>query len=133
MKEPTEKHRRIIDSLADDVAPTSDVAPPRSYSKEYVHDPNRRESAVYFVAVRGFIKIGWTENWVSRISTLQTANPEPLEILLILGRPMIFEKTMHRKFAAHKAVGEWFHDCPEIREYIENRQEECWYLAGRRK
>ncbi len=102
-RELTEEHRRIVDSLV------GDIAPPQAYSRQYIHDPNRRESAVYFVAVRGFIKIGWTENWVSRISSLQTANPEPLEILLILGRPMIFEKTMHRKFEAFRAQGEWFH------------------------
>lgn len=91
------------------------------------------ESAIYFVAVRGFIKIGWTTNWKSRISSLQVANPEPIEVLLIIGRPQIFEQTMHKQFAAHRAHGEWFRDHDDIRGYIEARKAECWFLAGRRK
>lgn len=93
----------------------------------------RIESAVYFVAVRGYIKIGWTTDWRGRISNLQVSNPEPIEVLLILGRPQVFERTMHRKFAEHRATGEWFKDHPDIRAYIEDRQDECWYRAGRYK
>lgn len=115
----------IIESLFDPAG--KEPAPPP--------DPvfNRIESAVYFVAVRGFIKIGWTTDWKSRVSSLQVANPEPIEILLVIGRPQIFEKTMHREFAEHRAHGEWFKDHEDIRAYIEDRKEECWYRAGRRK
>ena len=93
----------------------------------------RIESAVYFVAVRGYIKIGWTTDWRGRLSNLRVSNPEPIEVLLILGRPQIFEKTMHRQFAEHRAHGEWFRDHPDIRAYIDERKDECWYRAGRRK
>jgi len=94
---------------------------------------NRQESAVYFIAVREFIKIGWTKNWRKRISQMQTANPDRIEILLVVGRPVVYEKTMHQKFAEHRTRGEWFTDCPAIRDHIATIKSECWYQAGRIK
>jgi hypothetical protein len=91
----------------------------------------RKESVVYFVSVRGFIKIGWTTNWRRRFTELQIANPEPIEVLLIVGRPPVYEKTMHAKFAGFRAAGEWFRDVPDIRQHIEGLVGECWYRAGR--
>lgn len=115
---------RIINQLfsSDD----DDLLPPAA-------SPTTREpeTFVYFVASRGFIKIGLTTNWKSRLSSLQVANPDPLEVLLILGRPSIFEKTMHREFAKHHAKGEWFKDHQDIRDYIESRKDECWFRASR--
>lgn len=80
---------------------------------------------VYFIRSREFIKIGWSQNWERRLAGIQTHNPEQLEPLLVLSRPKIFEKTMHRQFAAHRHSREWFKDCPEIREYIAERESEC--------
>jgi hypothetical protein len=82
-------------------------------------------SSVYFIAVRGFIKIGWSRNWRVRIDSIQVSNPEPIEILLILERPKTFEWEFHKKFAAHRGLGEWFKDHPEIRAYIEEHKGEC--------
>jgi hypothetical protein len=93
----------------------------------------KREPAIYFVANQGFIKIGWTVNWPSRISNLQVSSPTPIEVLLILGRPKVYERTMHHQFKKYRVRGEWFQDSPEIREFIESRRHECWYRAGRRK
>lgn len=126
MIEITEEHRRIIDLL---------LEPPPELQKyhEVLVDPNRKECAVYFFAVRGFIKIGWSENWRGRLSGIQSSNPEKIEVLLILGRPKIYEKTMHKKFSAHRSSGEWFKDHPDIRDFIEDRKSECWYRAGKRK
>lgn len=91
------------------------------------------ESVVYFIGVRGFIKIGWTADWRRRFANLQLANPEPLDILLIIGRPKVYEKTMHEAFAEHRASGEWFRDCQPIREHITRHIGECWYRSGRFK
>lgn len=95
--------------------------------------PPRKESFVYFVAVRGYIKIGWSQSWRGRIANMQTSNPEPIEVLLVLGRPKLFEKTMHQKFDVHRTSGEWFRDHPDIRAYIEGREGECWYRWGQRR
>ncbi len=72
----------------------------------------KRESVVYFFATCGYIKIGWTSNWRRRLIYLQVGSPEPLQILLIIGRPKIYEKTMHAKFSQHWAHGEWFRAHP---------------------
>jgi hypothetical protein len=92
---------------------------------------DKKESVVYFVAVRGFIKIGWTTNWRRRFTELQISNPEPIDILLIIGRPKVYEKTMHAKFAEFRANGEWFKDGFPIRSHIATLVDECWYRAGR--
>lgn len=115
-----------LDGLATDATKPVFVEPKEDWRP-------RLEPAVYFIEVRGFIKIGWSVKWRSRISNIQTSNPEPIKVLLVLGRPQIFERTMHRKFAEHRASGEWFRDHPDIRAYIQSREDECWYRAGRFK
>lgn len=82
------------------------------------------QSIVYFIAVRGFIKIGWTREWSNRLSNLQCANPEPIEVLALLARPPVYERTMHEQFAAFRARGEWFRDCKEIRDHLAGLKDE---------
>lgn len=94
---------------------------------------NRPEPAIYFVKCGDFIKIGWSASWYARIRRLKVDNPYPIETLLVIGRPEIFEKTMHAEFASLRHRGEWFKDDPRIRAYIEERKGECWHRAGRRK
>lgn len=96
------------------------------------HPRHRAEPAVYFIKCGEYIKIGWSVNWHSRIKNMEVGNPYPIEVLLVLGRPQIFEKTMHAKFHSLRHRGEWFKDDPRIRAYIEERKEECWYRAGRK-
>jgi hypothetical protein len=96
-------------------------------------EASRPEPAVYFVKCGEFIKIGWSESWYSRIQRMKVDNPDHIEVLLVIGRPKIFEKTMHRKFAELRHRGEWFRDHLDIREYVEERKHECWHRAGRRK
>jgi hypothetical protein len=88
-------------------------------------------SFVYFVACREFIKIGWSENWQSRLANMQTSNPDPIKVLLVLAQPKSLESDLHKQFAAHSHRGEWFRDHPEIRAFIKARKDEC--RAGRRK
>lgn len=82
------------------------------------------ETVIYFIESRGFIKIGWTQNWRNRISNLQSASPEPITVLALLARPQIYERTMHKKFAAFRVRGEWFVDCKEIREHLAGLSDE---------
>lgn len=108
---------------------TADIARIRACIGNEV--PVKKESVVYFVGARGFIKIGWTTNWPRRLADLQISNPEILQILLIIGRPKSYEKTMHRLFSEHRASGEWFKDCQSIRDHIEAHKHECWARARR--
>lgn len=96
-------------------------------------EDNRPEPAIYFVRCGDFIKIGWSASWYKRIQNLKVGNPYPVETLLVIGRPEIFEKTMHAEFASLHHRGEWFRDDPRIRDYIEERKHECWHRAGRKK
>jgi hypothetical protein len=92
-----------------------------------------RSSFVYFIASRDFIKIGWSENWRSRLANMQTSNPDPIKVLLVLARPKAFESEMHSLFSAHAHRGEWFNDHAEIRSFIKSNISECHYRAGRFK
>lgn len=92
-----------------------------------------RPSFVYFVAARDFIKIGWSENWRSRLANMQTSNPDPIKVLLVLARPKAFEAELHEQFAPHAHRGEWFRDHAEIRAYIKELLGECCYRAGKRR
>lgn len=87
-------------------------------------------SFVYFVASREFIKIGWSENWRTRLATMQTSNPDPLKVLLVLARPKSFEGELHQRFAPHMHRGEWFRDHPEIRAFIKDHKYECANRRG---
>jgi hypothetical protein len=109
----------------------SDIARIKAYLAAGFEE--RTESVIYFLAVRGFIKIGWTSDWRRRFANLQCANPEPLQVLLIIGRPQVYEKTMHTTFAAHRTSGEWFSDHTDIRSHIAKHESECWFRAGRYK
>jgi hypothetical protein len=89
--------------------------------------PTFKPSYVYFIRVRGFIKIGWTHNWKSRLINLQSSNPEPIGVLLILREGEAFEKELHNLFAKHRKSGEWFRDHPDIRDFIGAREWQCAY------
>lgn len=90
-------------------------------------------SFIYFVQSREFIKIGWSENWRRRLANMQTSNPDPIKVLLVLTRPKSWEADLHKQFAAHAHRGEWFKDHPDIRTFIKERKEECRYRPGKRK
>ena len=91
-----------------------------------------RPSFIYFVCSGEFVKIGWSENWRARLANMQTSNPEPIKVLLILARPKSFETEMHERFAEHAHRGEWFRDHPDIRNFIKGCKEDCQYRAGKR-
>ena len=73
---------------------------------------------VYFIRQGEFIKIGFTESPLNRLSQLQTANPNNLEVLLIIDGGRELEVKYHELFKEHIYRGEWFFDCPEIQKPI---------------
>jgi hypothetical protein len=79
---------------------------------------NERVGRVYFIRRRELIKIGWSSNPKQRLSDLDGD-----ALLFHVTGTMKDEAALHRKFAAHQAPeaglgSEWFHDGPEIRDYI---------------
>lgn len=82
---------------------------------------SKPEGRVYFVIAKQSkrIKIGYTcYKPEARLSTLQTGSAEPLELLgVLVGGPEL-ERELHRKHKGMSCGGEWFTDCPEIRQEI---------------
>lgn len=83
-------------------------------------DPARQHrTVVYFIRFSDRIKIGTTSNMDRRLGELPID-----EILGIFPGDRRTEQTLHRRFAAHrlKITGlgqtEWFHDHPDIRDFI---------------
>lgn len=75
---------------------------------------------VYFIQAGddGPIKIGYTENLPARIKQLQTGQPQRMRVLRSMSGDRALETFLHRKFAAHRMAGEWFHPHRDILRYI---------------
>lgn len=56
---------------------------------------------------RQLLKIGWTGDLETRMAEFQVANPEAEVIAWFPGSRRI-ERELHERFAAQRAVGEWF-------------------------
>ena len=72
---------------------------------------------VYFVRSGDSIKIGSASDFKRRSSSLQTASPEPLNVLAIV--PGLDEYKIHQRFAHLRIRGEWFRAEPELLEFIQ--------------
>ena len=77
---------------------------------------------IYFVqrGQAGPIKIGYTskDDVRDRIANLQTASPEPLNLLGCIDGGREKEQALHRLFSAHRLHGEWFDATPKIFIYL---------------
>jgi hypothetical protein len=82
---------------------------------------------VYFVAVNGFIKIGFAGDVISRARTIWCNWPgfeiEPLGWIRLRDFPsgtyeLDIEAVMHQRFAHLRERGEWFLDDAEIRNWV---------------
>jgi Meiotically up-regulated gene 113 len=76
------------------------------------------KSVVYFIQGGNAIKIGYTTDLKSRLSSMQTDCPLPLVVLKTMpgGRPT--ETLLHEKFASARKSGEWFEPTIELIQYI---------------
>lgn len=78
------------------------------------------DTKIYFIqrGHDGPIKIGRGDNPKKRLRQLQTASPEPLNLLGEVCGSMEFETWLHRKFRHLNISGEWFKPDSELVEYI---------------
>lgn len=109
--------RTVADFERDETARLEHAARPRSPNLTRLFVPH-----VYFVqeAPDGFIKIGWTRGPVDgRLCTIQTGNPRTLVLLTAMRGALKDEQALHRRFAAHRVSGEWFHPAPELLAFID--------------
>jgi hypothetical protein len=74
---------------------------------------------VYFLSAGGFIKIGTTRGSAdSRIRSIQTGCPFPIEVLGVIPGGASAERALHSKFSHLRTHGEWFFDSEQIRAEI---------------
>lgn len=74
---------------------------------------SRQKSTHLYVLKAGErIKIGVTNDIESRVKSIQTGNPDKVEILFVEERlnPTKAERYLHRCFAKNRLEGEWFKD-----------------------
>lgn len=72
---------------------------------------------VYFIATRysRMIKIGLARNPQGRLASLQTASPEPLDLLKVLpGVGREGEARLHERLDGSRSHGEWFFPTDEV-------------------
>lgn len=82
--------------------------------------PSPVEEIVYFLRAGEFIKIGKTTgDPTSRVAQLQTGCPFPIEVLATMRGGRGREAKLHKKFAALRAHGEWFHASPVLMAFID--------------
>lgn len=95
--------------------------------QEYTPAPDlkrRTDAWVYFIRCGLFVKIGVANNVKKRLAALQTANPEPLEVMGQTWGGFRLEQTLHDRFAEHRVrdSAEWFLLVDEIQDYIRGLQ-----------
>lgn len=74
---------------------------------------------VYFIQSQsGHIKIGYAKDVVARLAALQCANPEPLTLIGTVPGTRGLEVALHKRFAAHRLLGEWFTANADILQFI---------------
>lgn len=76
---------------------------------------------IYFmkpVGMDGPIKIGCSRNLDGRLQHLARWSPFPLEFIGSVKGDIVFERAIHRRFAADLVHSEWFRPSPELSEFM---------------
>lgn len=84
------------------------------------HLRTKPEGFVYFARVGNslFVKIGFAKNVERRMRELQTAHAQPIKAIVAFPGDRAAEGHLHHRFRQHRARGEWFRLCDEIRIFI---------------
>lgn len=75
---------------------------------------------IYFIGNEavGLVKIGSATSVNSRLLALQCGSPVPLTLMAHFRAHRETERGLHEVLKAHRAHGEWFRLCDEVREVI---------------
>jgi hypothetical protein len=93
----------------------------RSDLSEYLKRVKLGIYTVYFLEFDGHVKIGVTLDVEKRIKALSTSHHGDLKLIGTIDNvPRSLERELHKRFARHRANGEWFKLVPEIRAYIDD-------------
>lgn len=75
---------------------------------------------IYFVCAPGRIKIGYTKKPELRLAQLRAVDMEELTTLSVMDGTMYIEHKLHDMARQFSIRGEWFRDCPEVRQIIDD-------------
>jgi hypothetical protein len=79
-------------------------------------------SVVYFATDGIAIKIGQSRDVETRLKALATGNSRPLQLIATVDGDTRHETQVHNELADYRLNGEWFEDCPEVRDAITQYQ-----------
>jgi hypothetical protein len=99
--------------------------PEFQFKPEPPKKPSYRGSHVYFFQQEQFVKIGWSNKWRARLSTIQSTTPFEVKVLAVYRGGIAMERGLHATFAEHRVRLEWFNYCDAIRAYIEVNKFKC--------
>ncbi len=83
---------------------------------------------VYFIRdeASSAVKIGWTANNVaSRLSAIQTGNPNELTLLGVMDGDEATERDWHSRYVEDRIRGEWFSESDDLLAEINLRAQPC--------
>jgi len=71
---------------------------------------------VYVLRCGDYVKVGIASNVTARVSSLQTGNPHPVELLMHWPSetPERDERILHRSLENYHHRGEWFHASAQV-------------------
>jgi hypothetical protein len=64
---------------------------------------------VYFLQCADFVKVGFSQNFYSRLAGIRTSNPLPLTLLGVINGSLYLEAAIHNLFLPWSAQLEWYH------------------------
>ena len=91
------------------------VPPLPPLDRMFTSDPfDKKNGQIYFIRNGDLVKIGFSINPKARLRDLQTSNGNTLELLHVTSGTRSDEASLHRRFKAHRRIGEWFDAKPVI-------------------
>lgn len=101
-------YERQAAALEDPVVFVEDMTPEEPSTRMVKVNDRDRPGHVYFVKIGRNVKIGFSSQINTRLGTLQTANPERMELLLVIPGTPQTERFFHELFSEFRIRGEWF-------------------------
>ena len=121
LEEKVRKIRIKLDSLDSELRSYLEdtISELTSIPQEWALDPDA-ECHIYFIRCVDSVKIGYSKNPHQRLRALQTANPNPLELLHSFPSFQHTESLIHQELNEHHIKLEWFKYNDEVKEFIKD-------------
>jgi hypothetical protein len=67
---------------------------------------------------KGAVKIGFSTDLIARRASLEASSGERLSVIRTFSGGRATERWLHKRYADHRTVGEWFTFCPSMMQVI---------------